>query len=99
MRVVVLGSGSKGNSTFIDTGEKKILIDVGFRFVHLKEKLDKIGVSPNDIDYLLKLNFTAPYILSKLVIPDMKENKWGRIINIGSIKFLIDVTNTLCCSA
>ncbi len=38
-----------------------------------------------DIEYLTNLNFLAPYYLSALAIEDMKKNKWGRIINIGSI--------------
>ncbi len=53
MKVVVLGSGSKGNSTFIDLGNKKILIDVGFPYKHLKEKLDKINIDPKQIDAVL----------------------------------------------
>ncbi|TFE03911.1 SDR family NAD(P)-dependent oxidoreductase [Jeotgalibacillus salarius] len=37
-------------------------------------------------DYLDQLNFTvkASLLLAKEVIPAMKENQWGRIINIGS---------------
>lgn len=53
MKIVILGSGSKGNSTFIDTGSKKILIDVGFSFKKIKEKLELINVHPAEIDYLL----------------------------------------------
>ena len=50
MKIVILGSGSKGNSTFIDLGEKKILIDVGFSYKHIKEQLSKINVDPKEID-------------------------------------------------
>ncbi|WLR49495.1 3-oxoacyl-ACP reductase FabG [Halobacillus litoralis] len=37
-------------------------------------------------DYLDQLLFTtkAPLLLTKAVLPSMKEEKWGRIINIGS---------------
>lgn len=37
-------------------------------------------------DYLDQLRFTtkAPLLLTKAVMPSMKEEKWGRIINIGS---------------
>lgn len=38
-----------------------------------------------EIEALFKLNIETPYLLSQLVIPQMKTNKWGRIINIGSI--------------
>ncbi len=41
--------------------------------------------SLKDIENITKLNFLAPYYLSALVLEDMKKNKWGRIINIGSI--------------
>ena len=53
MKIVVLGSGSKGNSTFIDLGTHKILIDVGFPYKQLKEKLKEINVDPKEIDTLL----------------------------------------------
>ncbi|MDD3237178.1 MAG: SDR family NAD(P)-dependent oxidoreductase [Candidatus Gastranaerophilales bacterium] len=38
-----------------------------------------------EIERLFKLNSIAPYLLTRAVIPKMKEKKWGRIINIGSI--------------
>ena len=50
MKIVVLGSGSKGNSTFIDFGTKKILIDVGFSYKQIKERLELIKVDPKEID-------------------------------------------------
>ncbi len=33
----------------------------------------------------LRLNLTAPYLLSKAVLPAMLQRRWGRTINIGSI--------------
>ena len=53
MKITVLGSGSKGNSTLIEINDKKILIDVGFSYKHIKEKLEQIKVDPKEIDYLL----------------------------------------------
>lgn len=53
MRIVVLGSGSKGNSTFIDFGKKKILIDVGFSYKQIKEKLENINIDPHEITDVL----------------------------------------------
>ena len=37
------------------------------------------------ISEILKTNLESPIVLSKFVIKNMKEKKWGRIINIGSI--------------
>lgn len=53
MKTAVLGSGSKGNSTYIDLGNKKILIDVGFSYKQIKEKLKTINVDPKEIDAVL----------------------------------------------
>ena len=39
----------------------------------------------NDIINSVKLNTLVPYELTRLVIPYMKKQHWGRIINIGSI--------------
>jgi len=34
---------------------------------------------------ILKVNLSAPFYLSQLVIPYMKKNRWGRIINVSSL--------------
>ena len=36
-------------------------------------------------DLTFMVNVTAPYLLTKLVLPDMLSANWGRIINIASI--------------
>lgn len=36
-------------------------------------------------DKSLALNLTAPYLLSKAVLPGMLSRRWGRIINVASI--------------
>lgn len=53
----------------------------------------------NEIDEMINLNFKSAYILSSLVIPDMKKNKWGRIINIGSISGAVGEGNASLYSA
>lgn len=50
MKVCVLASGSKGNCTYIETKEHKILIDIGVSLSYVTEKLDEINVMPNEID-------------------------------------------------
>ena len=39
----------------------------------------------NKISEIIKINLEAPIIISKYLLPHMKTQKWGRIINIGSI--------------
>lgn len=62
MRVSILGSGSKGNSTLIEINNKKILIDVGFSYKYIKEKLEEIKIDPKEIDYLLLTHEHADHI-------------------------------------
>ena len=50
MKVKVLASGSKGNSTFIQTEKLKILIDMGITYQYLVTELETVGVSPKELD-------------------------------------------------
>ena len=42
MKVSVLASGSKGNSTYIETNNTKILVDLGMTTLYVEKKLAKI---------------------------------------------------------
>lgn len=53
----------------------------------------------DEITYLLDVNFKSAYVLSSLVISGMKKNKWGRIINIGSISGVVGEANATLYSA
>ncbi len=53
MRVCVLASGSKGNSTFIQTEHSNILIDAGLTKTELERRLGLLGVKPTEIDAIL----------------------------------------------
>ncbi len=53
MKVVVLASGSEGNSTYIETENIKLLIDMGRNAKYIKEKLENIGVNASDINYII----------------------------------------------
>ena len=52
MKICVLASGSGGNSTYIETKEHKILIDIGKNRKYIVSKLKEIGVDAADIDYI-----------------------------------------------
>ncbi len=52
MKISVLASGSKGNSTYIASNNTKILIDVGMSNLYIEKKLIILGVNPNDINYV-----------------------------------------------
>jgi 3-hydroxybutyrate dehydrogenase len=40
-------------------------------------------------DFMLALMLTAPFLLTRYCWPGMKENRWGRVININSVHGLI----------
>ncbi|OQY09369.1 MAG: hydrolase [Fusobacteriia bacterium 4572_132] len=53
MKVAMLGSGSAGNSTFIETDGIRFLIDAGFSGKQIKEKLEKIDIDARTLSALL----------------------------------------------
>jgi phosphoribosyl 1,2-cyclic phosphodiesterase len=53
MKVVILGSGSKGNCTYIETKTKKILIDAGLSLLQVKNRLAQKGITFDRIDLVL----------------------------------------------
>ena len=61
--------------------EKKITI------IHMASiKIDKILINQKmrDVKNMFQVNFFAPFLLSKLIIPLMVKNHWGRIIFLSS---------------
>ena len=53
MRLCVLSSGSKGNSTIVYTENTKILIDLGTSSQYVCNELDKLGIKPKEVDAIL----------------------------------------------
>ena len=53
MRVCCLASGSKGNCTFVESDNCRILIDIGITAKDAEAKLNSIGVDPCSIDAVL----------------------------------------------
>lgn len=57
------------------------------------------NVSINQIEHITRLNFEAPLYLISKAVPYMKENRFGRIINIGSISGVMGEANASLYSA
>ena len=53
MKFSVLGSGSKGNCTLIESGSTRILIDAGFSGKEINRRLALIDRSPQDLNAIL----------------------------------------------
>lgn len=49
MKVCVLGSGSKGNCTYISTGSTSILVDAGINRKQTLERMRQMGIAPQSI--------------------------------------------------
>lgn len=52
MKVCVLSSGSKGNCTYVETNNHRILIDIGTSSLYVEKSLKSIGVDPSTIDMI-----------------------------------------------
>lgn len=81
MKVSVLSSGSKGNTTYIETDNCRILIDVGNTAKYVKEKLEKIGVEPGMLDAVLITHTHSDHVKGLKVF----ENKYNVPVYITDI--------------
>jgi phosphoribosyl 1,2-cyclic phosphodiesterase len=63
MQLSTLGSGSKGNSTYLKIGEYKFLIDVGFSCPELTRRLKKINIDIGDINFIFITHTHNDHIL------------------------------------
>lgn len=62
MRFVVLSSGSKGNTTYVECGDIKLLIDAGNNCKYIVNKLKGIGVDAKDIHAILLTHTHSDHI-------------------------------------
>jgi phosphoribosyl 1,2-cyclic phosphodiesterase len=49
----MLGSGSRGNATYVETGGTRVLVDAGFSGRQIAERLEVLGVDPARLDALV----------------------------------------------
>lgn len=81
MRVSVLSSGSKGNTTYIETDNTKILIDIGNTAKYVKEKLEEFGVDPSELDAILITHTHIDHIKGLRVF----EKKYNTLVYITDV--------------
>jgi len=53
VKLSVLGSGSGGNCTYIETAKRRILVDAGFGIRSLRRRFNEAGLEPERIDAIL----------------------------------------------
>ena len=60
-------------------------LDVLINNAALAQEKPYLEITESDYEKVMKVNLQVPFILSQKLIPHMREQKWGRIINISSI--------------
>lgn len=63
MKVCVLASGSKGNVTYVEDDDTRLIIDIGERCCYVEDKLKEIGVDPSSIDAILITHTHKDHVL------------------------------------
>ena len=66
---------------YIEANRIDILINNAGEYIY--SHIEAIGI--NEIEHITRTNLEAPMYLISRAVPYMKKQKWGRIINIGSI--------------
>ena len=62
MKLSVLSSGSKGNTTYIETNKTKILIDAGNSSRYITNRLKELDTRPEEIDAILITHIHSDHI-------------------------------------
>lgn len=80
---------------FIKSNKIDVLINNAGEYIY--GEIDKM--SPEQMHRIFRTNLEAPAYLISQAVPYMKEQKWGRVINIGSISGVMGEANASLYSA
>lgn len=69
------------NETLSEYSSVDVLIHNAGPYIHERKKLTEYSFE--EWNYLIQGNLTAVFYLSKLIIPVMRKQSWGRIITLG----------------
>ena len=100
--------GSNGSFVRVDVTSSDALEKTVSHILEQSSRIDILinaaGINPrtsaeeltlNDWQKTIDINLTAPFYLSQLVADTMRENNWGRIINIASLQSLRAFDNSI----
>ncbi len=91
MKVRVLSSGSKGNTTYVEYKNTKILIDIGNSCKYVINKLGEMGIKSNEIDAIFITHTHIDHIKGLKVF--LKKNKPIIYVTKGMLKELDYISN------
>lgn len=102
MKVVVLSSSSKGNSTYIEMNNSKFLIDAGLGFNDIKDKLFTLGVTADELDFIIVTHAHSDHVRSihsfnrvyntKIYIGENTYNEYNKKELLKNYEFLDNIT-------
>ena len=75
LEIIHLGSGSRGNSTLVTSGDSSILIDCGFSLKQIELRLKRINVKPDSIDAIIVTHHHGDHSKSALRASQKWESK------------------------
>ena len=76
-----------------EQGQQQIITDMHARFGSIDILINSAGITeftefseqqPEMIERIFKVNVVAPMQLTRRILPEMVDRKWGQIVNIGS---------------
>lgn len=102
MRIKIIASGSKGNSTFIESNNTRILIDAGVNYSRIKDTLESINVDPNSLDGIVISHTHSDHIgglssvIKKLKIPVfIKEELFSEIKKVIPSDYIVIIEDQI----
>ena len=92
--VSVLGSGSRGNATFIKTDRVRLLIDAGMSRKEIANRLESISEDPDGIDAVLITHEHGDHACGlKMLLKDLPIEAfltWGAITALQAEQYELD---------
>ena len=102
LEVILEGTDRKGKAFVADLSKREDTIMLAEKSLEAMGRVDIVinnagsnfpdpvdEIKDDDWDRLLELNLTAPMVLVRQLAGQMKQRKWGRIVNISSIFGLV----------
>lgn len=105
MKIAVLGSSSTGNSTYVECGDIKFLIDAGLAFSYIREKLFLLGVTPDQINFIIVTHSHNDHVRSvhtfarvyntKIYIGEDTFNEYQKRDYLRNYEFIDNINNIM----
>ena len=75
----------------VESQLKAVDILINSAGINIRGAIDE--VTPDDFRQVMEINVTGTWLCSRAVLPNMKKQKWGRIINMASALGLVGLAN------